>query len=135
MLNEIEIISLAAREDQRGRAYSIPQAGIDFLDGIIADTHLAEIKPGSVRGNHWHNNRWEVLLFNCSDSCTFAWADSPEGHPQTRDFAAGDCIAVLLPPFTPHAIKNTGSDVLWITSMANSRYDGQTQDTFPVELL
>ncbi len=134
-MNEIEIIRLAAREDDRGVCYSIPQAGIDFLDGIIADTHLAEIKPGSVRGNHWHNNRWEVLMFHCPESCCFAWTDEPEGQVQTRDYTAGDCVAVLIPPFAVHAIKNTGNSPMWLTSIANSRYLGQTQDTFKVEIL
>ena len=135
MLNEIEIIQMAARVDQRGSCYAIPQAGIDFLDGIVADTHLAEILPGFVRGNHWHNNRWEVIMVHCEDCCRFAWANSPEGECQVREFAAGDSVAILLPPFTPHAIHNTGSKPLWTTSMSNSKYDGHTQDTFAVELL
>ena len=134
MNSSLEIITMAARQDERGSAFALPQGAVDFLDGIIAEAHLAEILPGHIRGNHWHNNRWEVVVASCQDSWSFAWAES-EGQPvQFRTFTAGEAVTIMIPPFVPHAMKNTGSEPLWITAISNGKYDGETQDTFSIEL-
>jgi oxalate decarboxylase/phosphoglucose isomerase-like protein (cupin superfamily) len=134
-METIEIIHLSPRSDQRGRVFSLPAAAIAFLDGIIAETHMAEVLPGFIRGNHWHDNRWEVILATGQDSWQFYWSEGPEDTPQCRDFAEGEAVAILIPPYTPHAIKNTGVRPLWVTAIANGSYDGVTTDTYAAELI
>lgn len=134
-MEALQIITLSARTDQRGRVFSLPAAALSFLDGIIAETHLAEILPGYIRGNHWHDNRWEVMLIVGDDNWQFYWSDTPDDTPQCREFAAGESVAILIPPYTPHAVKNTGLSSLWITAISNASYDGVTIDTYNHELI
>ena len=51
----VRVMSLVARSDARGSVFNV-ELPID-----VAECHVATIRPGAIRGNHFHLQRSEVL--------------------------------------------------------------------------
>ena len=67
MANELHIVELQNIGDDRGSYFRIP---LELLSSIpaIKDIHFAEMAPGTVRGNHYHESHCEVLFIAFYDS-------------------------------------------------------------------
>ena len=133
-MTELQIIELPVRADQRGRSIAVPDQAFEFLSGV-AETHMAELLSGAVRGNHWHDNRNEVMVVRADNKWQLAWAADKDSPVQTKCFEAGQFVAILIPRLTCHAIKNVGAKPIWVSAIADGKYDGVTPDTYPIELL
>ena len=124
---------LENRGDRRGDAFPIPAEAIQFLGGIT-EAHFVTIRPGMVRGNHYHATRSELLVVTYYDGCRVAWQHHPEGGIEVRDFAKKGTVALGLPAAVAHAVKNIGAQNLHLASFSNRENDGDG-DTFRCVLL
>ncbi|MGY2062220.1 polysaccharide biosynthesis C-terminal domain-containing protein, partial [Nocardia gipuzkoensis] len=95
--------------------------------GAIADVHIGEIRPGGVRGNHWHARRGELIAVVATDRWSLHW-DTGEGtEVRTRHFEAG-AVAVAPPPGWAHAVRNDGARSMWIFAASDAPYDRHATD-------
>ena len=131
---EIEVIKMDYCEDNRGRSMSIPAKAFDFL-GDVVETHISEIKSETVRGNHWHDNRNEVMIVQGLDAFEFAWSSDNNSPREIMRFDAGSFVTILIPRLVCHAIKNCGQSPIWVTAISDGKYDGVTPDTYSMDLL
>jgi dTDP-4-dehydrorhamnose 3,5-epimerase-like enzyme len=60
MRKPVRIILLEDTGDHRGGSFAIPGPCLEFLDSV-RDVHIASMRPGEVRGNHYHRDRREIL--------------------------------------------------------------------------
>lgn len=120
--------------DRRGDAFPIPAEAIQFL-GAITEAHFVTIRPGMVRGNHYHANRSELLVVTYYDGCRLAWRHQPEGGIEIRDFPAKGTVALGIPAAVAHAVKNVGGRDLHLASFSNRENDTGDGDTFRSVLL
>ena len=131
---DVKIIEMIGRCDERGRSMAIPEEAFEFLGGVV-EMHIAELVPGAVRGNHWHDNRNEVLVVQGEDKFQFAWAKDKGMPGKVLSFDAGSFVAILIPQMVCHGIKNCGDRPIWVTAIADGSYDGVTPDTYAKNLI
>ncbi len=125
---------LAGRTDHRGTSYTLPAEALAFL-GSVAEVHAADVLPGAVRGNHYHEGRSEALLVTFNDGCRVAWA-LPGKDMRVRTFQGRGAILLAIGADVAHAVENTGHEPLQLISCSNKIWDPrQGPDTFPRILL
>ena len=116
--------------DQRGLSFSVPAAYLEFI-GAPRDIHVASIRPGRVRGNHYHVERKELILVVAGDKWSLHF-DTGEGTAvSVRTFAGGTAVAIAMPPHCAHALRNEGLESLWLFAATDGPYDPARPDAFP----
>ena len=131
---DVLLHQLENRGDRRGDAFPIPVEAIQFL-GAITEAHFVTIRPGMVRGNHYHANRTELLVVTYYDGCRLAWQHHPEGSVEIRNFPAKGTVALGIPAAVAHAVKNVGEQDVHLASFSNRENDTGDGDTFRSVLL
>lgn len=121
----VRVAPLVARTDTRGSVFNV-ELPID-----VAECHVATIRPGAIRGNHYHLQRSEVLVIMYSDRWTLLW-DEGEGTPvQQRAYEGSGAVVLEASPGTAHTVRNDGARDLQIISLGDTR----ETDTYPRKLV
>ncbi len=115
------------REDERGYCFNVPGGVLEYLGGL-GDMHVVEIKPATLRGNHYHLGRKEIIVIIYEDTWTLAWDAGADCPAQTREFDGNGAVAVEFDAGVAHALKNTGSRPLLAVSCSDK--SGAADDTF-----
>jgi predicted RNase H-like nuclease len=112
----VRVTPLAARTDLRGSSF-----GIDVPFSSVGECHVATIRPGAVRGNHFHTHRHEVLVVLYADRWTLLW-DEGDGTPvQSRVFEGSGAVLMDADPLCAHAVRNDGARELQIFVLGDTR--------------
>ncbi len=118
----VRVESLSPRTDARGSSF-----GIELPFANVAECHVATVRPGAIRGNHFHTQRRELLVVMYADRWTLLW-DEGEGTPvQSRAFEGAGAIVMEADPHCAHAVRNDGARDLYLVSMGDTR----ETETFP----
>ncbi len=118
--------------DERGANYLISDTVFDFLN-TISDMYIAEILPNKNRGNHFHKEKKEVILVSYKDSWILKWSNCNDDNKKT--FSGEGAIIIEINPYCVHSIENIGGSKLIILAMSDIKYQKESTDTFPGELL
>jgi oxalate decarboxylase/phosphoglucose isomerase-like protein (cupin superfamily) len=122
MTEKLRISELSNRGDVRGFSFTAPAEALTFV-GRVADVHMASIKPGAVRGNHYHLRRLSAIVVLPGAKWSLHW-DEDEGAPaQRREFGGRSATLLLISPGASHAIRNDGDDNLWFVAISSLAYD------------
>jgi dTDP-4-dehydrorhamnose 3,5-epimerase-like enzyme len=125
----MEIVGLHESTDHRGLSFSIVEDQLRAM-GQIKDVHIAEIKPGHIRGNHYHARRGEYITVVYGGAWSLHW-DTGEGTPvNSRDFTGSGAVLVTPPLNWSHAVRNDGDDPVWIFVASDQPYDRGEQDEY-----
>lgn len=122
MAAEIQIKELNNLGDKRGSSFTTPAEALSFV-GRMADLHLASIKPGAVRGNHYHLRRLALITVLPGVKWSLHWDEGASSATQHREFDGGCPVLLLIPPLASHALRNDGTDDLWWLSISSEPYD------------
>lgn len=133
MTSGIEVTSQADAGDPRGLAFAVPAHALAALGGV-KDAHLMTVRPGAVRGNHSHTHKREVIVVLHREEWELHWSD-PGGTPQCRTFRGAGGVSLTVQPGVAHAIRNTGTVDLVVTSLSPSPYDAENPDAVTVPLI
>ena len=96
----------------------------------LTDAHVTGLRPGRVRGNHFHARRHEILLVLPGARWSLWW-DHGEGTPvSTSSFDGSEPVAVLISPLCSHAVRNDDSREMQIVGLSDLAYD-EEPDVFP----
>ena len=118
----VRVRPLVPRTDARGSSFGVE---LPFAD--VAECHVATVRPGAIRGNHFHTTRREVLVVMYADRWTLLW-DEGEGTPvQSRAFEGAGAVVLEADPHCAHAVRNDGARDLHLVSLGDTRETG----TFP----
>jgi len=99
----VRITPIAPSNDARGSRFQIND-----------EWHAVTIRPGAVRGNHFHVRGSKMLIVLHTDRWTLAW-DEGEGTPaQSRAFVAAGAVHLELDPGCAHALRNDGASDLHV---------------------
>jgi dTDP-4-dehydrorhamnose 3,5-epimerase-like enzyme len=118
----VGIQSITDVGDHRGSSFSIPEEWTRFLPSAV-DLHITTLRPGHVRGNHFHRTRKEVIVVLHSDGWTLHWDSGGSGGILTRAFAGGGAVLLTVEPGAAHAIVNSGTRDLHTFGLTDGRYD------------
>ncbi len=122
MENKVEISEMLDRGDPRGSSYSVPANALAFV-GRLMDLHMAQIRPGAVRGNHFHLRRREAILVQPGPRWSLHWDEGEGTIAEHQPFDGTKAVLVLVWPGASHAIRNDGIGDLWFTAISSESYD------------
>ncbi len=126
----VRIVTIADAGDERGCSFSMPDAWNRFL-AALADLHVTTIRPGHVRGNHYHARHKEILIVIHSDRWSFHWDSGAGTTVQHRPFTGTGAALIEISPLASHAVSNTGERDLLVAGMSDARYNPQRPDAYP----
>jgi dTDP-4-dehydrorhamnose 3,5-epimerase-like enzyme len=133
-MQDIEIITLENYGDIRGALYNILDTDLQFLDKIL-NIHFGRIRPGSIRGNHYHHQSKEMLIITYSDIWTLAWAKQDSSEIFKKEFTGSGAVLIKVNEGAAHSVKNTGDEDLEIIALSNRAFSIENPDTFYKDLL
>lgn len=91
------------------------------------------IRPGIIKGNHWHNSKTEKYLI-VSGTCTTRLRKIGEKTVHEL-ITSGDRMEVIdIPPGYTHNIENTGTEDAAVFMWVNEPFDPEHPDTFPLDV-
>jgi hypothetical protein len=121
VITNVLITQLPDSSDARGLSVSLPATTIDHL--TVRDVHIASIRPGHVRGNHYHARKTELTTVVYSDNWSLHW-DTGAGTPVScRAFSGHGAVSIIFPFFWSHAVKNDGAQDLWLFNATDLAFD------------
>ncbi len=110
-------------QDERGWGIN-PLDALGISDGFSGSMHLVSLKPGTVRGKHYHTNATE-WIFVFGGKAKIVWKAASSGS--IHQIMVGDAEPALfeIPPAVEHAVLNTSMHAIYLTVI----YDSHAPDT------
>ena len=103
-MKNVEIIELTYLADSRGWvARPLPDAILN--NGLIANFHVPSLKPGAVRGNHYHRDTREYVLI-LNGPCKACFKDTETGELWETVFPGDRPVLLKIEPHTTHTFMN-----------------------------
>ena len=121
------IVLLEDTGDQRGFCYSLPRTSLEFFN-LVKGAAVLSVRPGAVRGNHYHEIKLEMVMVLYSDSWTLFYQGQYEAEPTLRKFDGQGMVIITMPPLCSHAIRNDGKSDLIVIDLSNIKYDPEHPD-------
>ena len=129
----IEIEGLKSSSDSRG--FSIrPLSDEELQTKKIFNLHLVSLKPGVVRGNHFHRYQNEVICVFGS-RCKMAVVDNKTGKREEEIIEEDKRVLLKIPTNVTHALKNIGNDTLYLLCYSDREYNPENHDAVANKIL
>ncbi len=122
----IEIVDIEASSDNRGIAIR-PLSDEKLQKKNIFNLHLVSLKPGVVRGNHFHQYQNEVICIFGS-RCKIVAVDNKTGKREEEIIEEDKQVLLRVPINITHAIKNVGNGILYLLCYSDRPYNPQDHD-------
>lgn len=98
--------------------------------------YLATIKPGLVRGNHFHRTKDEYFtVMNGLVSVVVEDIETKEREEFEIDSSKDTITRLRVGPGVAHAFKNIGASEVVLTAYTDKEYDADSLDQEPYELI
>ena len=108
----IQVKEIEFYQDDRGWCIR-PISDDDIKDGIISDIHMVSMKPGTIRGNHYHVNKTEHILI-IGSTCRVLVVDNNTKEREEKILENNENDLFVIPPGVTHAIENIGNDASYL---------------------
>ena len=92
------------RNDERGWSLN-PILASGLAADRMGNLHVVSVRPGTARGNHYHNDATEWLLLFAGPA-TILWRSPTQPEPQELDLKEGGPWLFEIPALVEHAIVN-----------------------------
>lgn len=121
----VQIIKTVSATDERG--FTAVPISNERLKSIY-NVHIVSLKPGSVRGNHYHERQTEQICV-LGGPCKLVAVDSESDEKMELVFDGESCPLIIVPPRVIHALKNIGEETVYLLCYADRPHDPDRQDT------
>ena len=108
----IQIKEIEFYQDDRGWCIR-PITDDDIKNGIISDIHMVSMKPGAIRGNHYHMHKTENILI-VGSTCRVLVVDNNTKEKEEKILENNEKLLFVIPPDITHAIENIGNEVSYL---------------------
>lgn len=100
--------------DQDDRGWSLkPITDNDMKNGIISDVHIVSMKPGAIRGNHYHAHKTEYILV-IGSACRVVAIDNNTKKKEEKTIENNSKILLVISPNVTHTVENIGNEVSYL---------------------
>ncbi|WP_459115363.1 polysaccharide biosynthesis C-terminal domain-containing protein [Pseudonocardia eucalypti] len=118
---KMEVVPLDESADHRGFSFSLLSEHLGRIGGVH-DLHIAEIRPGEIRGNHYHAKRGEIIAIVYHDEWSLHWDEGDGTESRSQVFQGAGAVAVVPPKNWSHAVRNDGSQSMLIVAASDKPY-------------
>ncbi len=108
----IQIKEIEFNQDDRGW-FMRPITDDDMRNHDISDIHMVSMKPGSIRGSHYHAYKTEYILIMGS-TCRVTAVDNHTKKKEEIIIENNSRILIVISPDVTHTIENTGTEVSYL---------------------
>ena len=115
----IQIKEVEFGQDDRGWSIQ-PITDEDIKSGMIGDIHMVSMKPGVIRGNHYHEYKTENILV-IGSTCRVVVMDNITKEREERVIEDNKKVLFVVPPNITHAIKNVGKEMSYLFCYSNAK--------------
>lgn len=126
-----KIKNLEIHKDKRGWLVNLLKT--DELEKPIKQLHVASIKKGAVRGNHYHSKRIE-WFFIIAGRATLVLEDIKSKNREIFNLSSKSPRVITIYPFIAHAVKNVGKETAYLLSAQNDVFDPEKPDRIPYKI-
>lgn len=127
-----EIKELEIHSDKRG--WLVEMLKKNEIKNEIKQIYIATIKPGSVRGNHYHLKRTE-WFFIATGKAELYLEDIKTKEKIRLKISSKRPKVVTIFPKVAHAVKNSSREIAYLVSAQNTIYNPKHPDTFSQPVL
>jgi UDP-2-acetamido-2,6-beta-L-arabino-hexul-4-ose reductase len=121
---KIRIIETVSDSDERG-FLSLPIT--DEQVKSIYNFHIVSLKPGHVRGNHYHRHQTEYICVLGGQS-KFLAVDNKNKEKTELVLDGNKCPLITVPPFVTHAVKNIGNETVYLLCYTDKPFNPDKRD-------
>jgi dTDP-4-dehydrorhamnose 3,5-epimerase-like enzyme len=107
-----------AWEDERGWGAN-PIKAFDISDTASLDLHVVSLKPGYIRGNHYHTDATEWMLI-CGGAVKVLWKSVKEKTVHEIIIRDNEPALLEISPLIEHAFSNEGEYDIYLIVMSSS---------------
>jgi len=100
----------------------------------IKQIYVATIKPGCVRGNHYHLKRIEWFMI-IKGKVEFCLEDIKTKERVCLKLSSKKPEVITVFPKIAHAVKNIGKETTYLVSAQNTIYNRRTPDTYEYQII
>jgi len=123
-----QVKELEIHSDKRGWLVEILKRG--ELKEDIKQVYVATIKPGHVRGNHYHSKRME-WFFIAAGKVKLYLEDIKTKEKICLKLSSKKPKVITIFPYLAHAVKSIGKEIVYLVSAQSDIYNPKNPDTFP----
>ena len=125
----MEIIQIKEIEfDQDDRGWSIrPITDEEISAGKIKDIHMVSMRPGAIRGNHYHAYKTEHI-FVMGSTCRVVVMDNNTKEREEEIIEHNKKALLVIPPHVTHAIENVGNEMSYLLCYSKAEEDLDMSD-------
>jgi UDP-2-acetamido-2,6-beta-L-arabino-hexul-4-ose reductase len=127
---DIKVKEIEKKTDERG--WLIEFIHLSEVKKKTGQLYIVTLKPGSVRGNHYHKRKTEWFGV-IKGKALFVFEDikTKEKEEITLDEGTEEKTkAIFIPENIVHAIKNTGDKEAIVVAFIDEEFDEKDPDTF-----
>ena len=122
----IQIKEIEFNQDDRGW-FIRPITDDDIKSSTVSDVHMVSMKPGAIRGNHYHVHKTENILV-IGGTCRIIAVDNNTKKKEEKSIENNSKVLFVIPPNVTHAIENIGNEVTYLLCFSNVKKDLKNQD-------
>ena len=126
-----KVNKLEVHVDQRGWLVELFKA--NQLEKPVKQLHIASIKPGHVRANHYHSKRIE-WFFIVAGSAQLCLQDIKTKKKVCFKLSPKEPKVITIFPYVAHIVKNLGKETVYLVSAQSDLYNPKNPDTFRWEI-
>jgi len=128
---EVNVKNLEKKEDERGWLIEVLRA--DEIGEEIKQIYFTTIKPGKVRGNHYHKKKVDWLCV-VKGKAKISVLNPANGEKKEILVNGKKPKIIKLKPGIAHAVKNIGSEDVHLIGIVNETFDPKDPDTYPLKI-
>jgi UDP-2-acetamido-2,6-beta-L-arabino-hexul-4-ose reductase len=114
--------------DQDDRGWSIkPITDEEISAGKIKDIHMVSMRPGAIRGNHYHAYKTEHI-FVMGSTCRVVVMDNNTKEREEEIIEHNKKALLVIPPHVTHAIENVGNEMSYLFCYSKVKDDLDRND-------
>lgn len=126
-----KIKKLEVHSDKRGWLVELLKA--NELEKPVKQIHITSIKPGYIRGNHYHSKRME-WFFIVAGKAKLSLQDIKTKEKICFKLSSKEPKVITIFPNISHAVKNIGKEMAYLVSAQSDIYNPRNPDAFPWEI-
>jgi len=127
-MEKVKIIEMLLRKDERGWvAWPIEEA--DLENHQLSHFHVPSLKPGVVRGNHYHLHTVEYTLI-LSGPCRAVFEDNNTGDREEVWVEGNRPVLFRTAANVTHAFKNESDRDIYLLCYEKVESDSKEQDIY-----